>query len=138
MTEGIPNPSNKVYKLQKSLYGLKQASRQWLVKLKTFLLQQGYTQSQNDPSLFLKTFASHLTIVVVYVDDILVTGSHHDDLVTLKHHLHSSFGIKDLGLLHYFLGLEVTYLPYGTSLTHRKFTHDLLKDIGSLHARGIA
>ena len=109
MPEGIPNPSNKVCKLQKSLYGLKQASRQWFAKLHAFLLQLGYTQSQYDSSLFLRTSASHLTIVAVYVDDILVTGSHHDDIVALKHHLHSSFGIKDRGLLHYFLGLLVQW-----------------------------
>uniref|UniRef100_A0A7C8YK69 Reverse transcriptase Ty1/copia-type domain-containing protein n=1 Tax=Opuntia streptacantha TaxID=393608 RepID=A0A7C8YK69_OPUST len=135
MPEGIPNPSNKVYKLQKSLYGLKQASRQWFAKLHTFLLQLGYVQSQHDSSLFLRTSASHFTIVAVYVDDILVTGSHPDDIVTLKHHLHSSFGIKDLGLLHYFLGLEVTYLPNGTSLTQRKFTNDLLHDTSFIQAK---
>ena len=73
--------------------------------------------------------------MVVYVDDILVTGSHHDDIVALKHHLHSSFGIKDLGLLHYFLGLEVTYLAHGISVTQRKFTHELLQDTGFLHAK---
>ena len=121
-----------------SLYGLKQASRQWFAKLATFLHQHGHIQSHSDSSLFLKQSASHLTIVAVYVDDILITGSHLDDIVALKHHLHSSFGIKDLGLLHYFLGLEVTYLPHGVSLTQKKFTQELLQDIGFLHAKPAA
>ena len=76
--------------------------------------------------------------MAVYVVDILVIGSHHDDIVALKHHLHSSFGIKDLGLLHYFLGLEVTYLPHGISLTQRKFSHELLQDTSFLHAKPTA
>ena len=91
MLEGIPNPYNKVCKLQKSLYGLKQASRQWFAKLAVFLQQQRYIQSHSDCSLFLKSSSSHLTGVAVYIDDILVTGSHPDDFITLKHHLHSSF-----------------------------------------------
>ena len=135
MPEGIPNPSNKECQLQKSLYGLKQASRQWFAKLHSFLLQQGHTQSHSDSSLFLKVSASHITIVGIYVDDILITSSHHDDIVVLKHHLHSSFGIKDLGLLHCFLDLEVTYLPAGTSLKQQKFTNELLQDTGFLHAK---
>jgi len=62
MPEGIPNPHNKVCKLAKSLYGLKQASHQWFAKLADFLTQQGYSQSKNDYSLFLKTTGKHITI----------------------------------------------------------------------------
>jgi len=138
MPEGIPNPHNKVCKLQKSLYGLKQASRQWFAKLNEFLKQQGYLQSKNDYSLFLKSSDTHLTIVAVYVDDILVTGSNIDDIIILKQHLHSTFGIKDLGNLHYFLGFEVTHLPPGISLSQRKFTQDLLTDTGFATAKSVA
>ena len=51
-----------------------------------------------------------MTIVTIYVDDILITGSIINDIGTLKQHLHSTFGIKDLGHLHYFLGFKVIYL----------------------------
>ena len=78
----------------------------------------------------MKHSGSHLTIVAVYVDDILVTGSDLAAILLLKQHLHSTFGIKDLGPLHYFLGFEVTYLPTGISLSQRKFTADLLQDTG--------
>ena len=138
MPEGIPNPHNKVCKLQKSLYGLKQASRQWHSKLADFLKHQGYTQSKNDYSLFLKSSSSHLTIVAVYVDDILMKGSNQADIQLLKHHLHAAFGIKDLGLLHYFLGFEISHHNQGITITQRKFTQDLLKQSGLLHAKPVA
>jgi len=138
MPQGIPNPQNKVYKLQKSLYGLKQASRQWHSKLADYLKQQGYTQSKNDYSLFLKQTPHHLTIVAVYVDDILLTGSSHAEIQTLKHNLHATFEIKDLGLLNYFLGFEVSHLPDGTTLSQRKFTQELLKESGYINVKPTA
>ena len=138
MPEGIPNPTNKVCKLQKSLYGLEQASRQWHAKLADFLKKQGYTQSKNDYSLFLKNSAQHLTIVAVYVDDILLIGSDPTVIQELKHNLNIAFGIKDLGFLHYFLGFEVIHHHDGVSLTQRKFTQDLLKDSGHLYAKSTA
>ena len=75
MPKGISNPNNKVCRLKKFLYGLKQASRQWFSKLKETLLSFGYNQSKNDYSLFLNKTATNITIIAVYVDDILLTGS---------------------------------------------------------------
>ena len=76
--------------------------------------------------------------MAVYVDDILVSGSNIDEVNVLKQHLHSSFGIKDLGHLHYFLGFEVTHLAEGISLSQRKFTQDLLLDTGFSTAKSVA
>jgi len=67
MPKGIPNPKNKVCRLKKSLYGLKQASRQWFTKLKNTLLSLGYTQSKNDYSLFLNKTTTNITLIAVYV-----------------------------------------------------------------------
>ena len=61
------------------------------------------------------------------MDDILLTGSNLSTIQALKQHLHSSFGIKDLGLMHYFLGIEVSYLPTGIVLSQNKYTKDILK-----------
>lgn len=108
MRLGIPNPHNKVCILKKSLYGLQQASRQWFQKLSSALAQQGYVQSNNDYSLFLKKVDGNITIIAVYVDDIFVTGSNMQEVQQLKTFLHKEFTIKDLGLLHYFLGVEVS------------------------------
>jgi len=138
MLEGIANPTNKVCKLQKSLYGLKQASRQWHFKLAGFLKSHGYTQSKHDYSLFLKNSDSHLTIVVVYVDDILLIASNPTEIQLLKQYLDSTFGIKDLGQLHYFLGFEVSHNLDGITRTQRKLTQDLLRDSGFLNAKATA
>ena len=105
MPKGIPNPENKVCRLKKLLYGLKQASRQWFTKLKDTLLSLGYIQSKNDYSLFLNKTTTNITIIAVYVDDILLTGSDSLEIQNVKHRLNQKFGIKDLGHLHYFLGL---------------------------------
>lgn len=109
--EGLPHPSNHVCKLKKSLYGLKQASRQWFAKLTFELVHQGFTQSKNDYSLFIKHTADSFILAIVYVDDIILTGNDIQSIQQLKSHLHRTFSIKDLGSLSFFLGLEVTYLP---------------------------
>lgn len=118
--------------MKKSLYGLKQVSRQWFTKLHTAFAAQGFTQSKNDYSLFLKNLNSHLTIVAVYVDDIIVTGSNSSEIDNLKSFLHQEFTIKDLGFLHYFLGLEVHYLDSGIVIPQRKSTQELLQEVGFL------
>ncbi|XP_071699281.1 uncharacterized protein [Rutidosis leptorrhynchoides] len=128
MPPGIPNPEHKVCRLHKSLYGLKQASRQWFQKLSRALQDQGFMQSKNDYNLFIKKVNSQLTIFAVYVDDILVTGSDATSVSQLKDFLHREFTIKDLGSLHYFLGIEVIYLDTGFVLTQRKFTQELLHE----------
>ena len=126
--EGLDYPSNMVCKLNKLLYGLKQASRQWFSKLHVELIKLGFSQSKQDYSLFIHKFTNHITIVAIYVDDILITGDDTSTIHKLKDHLHSTFNLKDLGILNYFLGIEVTHLPTGIVLTQRKFAHDLLKD----------
>lgn len=89
-----------------------------------------FVQSKNDYSLFIKKTPTSLTIVVVYVDDIIISGNHLPSIQSIKSHLHTIFSIKDLGKLHYFLGLEVSYLPDGIVLSQKKFTTDHLKDSG--------
>lgn len=125
---GLNVPSHLVCRLIKTIYGLKQSSREWFDKLHQELTSQGFIQSKNDYSLFIKRTGSLIAIMAVYVDDIILTGT---DLATITHikaHLHSVFGIKDLGLLHYFLGIEVGYYDNGITLSQQKFTRELLKD----------
>lgn len=123
---GISHKPNQVCRLRKSLYGLKQASRKWFEKLASELIYLGYYQSKNDYSMFVKKSGSTITIVAVYVDDIVVTGDNSADITSLKLHLHRVFSIKDLGILYYFLGIEVGYVHEGIILSQRKFTKDIL------------
>lgn len=94
LPNGIPNPENLVCKLKKSIYGLKQASRMWFAKLLHELHIQGFKQSKNDYSLFIKKTGGYITNTAVYVDDILLTGDDLPEINSLKAHLHKVFSIK--------------------------------------------
>ena len=95
---------DQVCKLQLSLYGLKQTSRQWNHEFCLKLTQFGFIQSAHDDCLFTKKSPHSFVALLVYVDDVLITGTHKPDIVAVKHFLHSVFSIKDLGYVKYFLG----------------------------------
>lgn len=100
-----------VCKLRKSLYGLRQAPRCWFAKLSTALKNYGFRQSCSDYSLFtLWTTTVHL-VVLVYVDDLIVSGNDSEAILRFKLYLHICFHMKDLGRLKYFLGVEVARSP---------------------------
>lgn len=101
----------------RSLYGLKQASKQWNQELwKVFFCSFGFEQSTHDYSLFLKKKGSVFTAALVYVDDILIIGSCVDDINATKLVLDQKFTIKDLGLAKYYLGIEICRTKGGTHL----------------------
>ena len=95
-----------VCKLHKSLYGLKQAPRQWNLKLTEALVDMGFSQSHYDYSLFTKNIGKELLVILVYVDDLLVTGSSLHYIQQIREELQHRFKMKDLGELKYFLGIE--------------------------------
>lgn len=123
---------NLVCKLQKSLYGLKQASRQWNAKLTDTLIQSGYVQSKADYSLFTKKDSTSFTAILVYVDDLVLAGNDLTEIHAIKSLLDRKFSIKDIGELKYFLGFEVARSHLGISLYQRKYSLDLLQDTGLL------
>ncbi|XP_070035123.1 uncharacterized mitochondrial protein AtMg00810-like [Nicotiana tomentosiformis] len=127
----------KVYKLLKSLYGLKQASRQWNIKLTEALVKGGYSQSAHDHSLFTKKTGPHIVIIQEYVDDFLMTRSNIELIEEAKQTLHSSFKVKDLGELRYFLGIEVLRSKEGILLTQRKYALQLISEAGLAAAKPI-
>ena len=106
----------KVCLLRKSLYGLKQTSRQWNIELSSRLQLFGFQQSAFDPCLFIKRSSSSFMALLVYVDDVLLTGSLPSDLHRVKAFLHEAFTIKDMGIARYFLGVELTYAVDGLHL----------------------
>lgn len=92
---GYSSPNDyRVCKLKKSLYGLKQASRQCLSKLPSSLLQFGFTQAKFDPSLFIRKTSNNFMALLIYVDDVILASNHIHDIAIIKKHMHDSFKIK--------------------------------------------
>ena len=97
--------------MNRALYGLKQALQQWFERLQSTLIQFGFVASKCDPSLLIYKTTSHTVYLLVYVDDIIITGSSDQLIQHLTSQLNSKFSLKQLGLLDYFLGIEVKALP---------------------------
>ena len=131
----ITSKPNQVCRLTKSLYGLKQASRQWFAKLSSFLISVGFIQSSSDYTLFIKKTACTFTALLVYVDDIILAGNSINEINNIKNSLHSSFIIKDLGQLKYFLGLEIARTKKGIHICQRKCALDILHECGMLASK---
>ncbi|KAA8546477.1 hypothetical protein F0562_002784 [Nyssa sinensis] len=119
------NPSY-VCKLRKAIYGLKQAPRAWYYELRTFLLQSGFQNSYADTSLFVFHADGHTMYLLVYVDDLILTGDNDAKVNQFIDILAQRFSIKDLGLLTYFLGVEVVPNQNGLLLPQRRYIMDLL------------
>jgi hypothetical protein len=126
---------HQVCKLQKSLYGLKQASRQWFSKFSSTLIKHGFTQSKSDYSLFTKTQDFAFLALLVYVDDIVIASNDPKAISNLTSYLNSAFQLKDLGPLKFFLGLEIAHSSKGISVSQRKYALEILDDCGVLAAK---
>ncbi|KAK8591446.1 hypothetical protein V6N13_031488 [Hibiscus sabdariffa] len=127
--------SNLICKLNKSLYGLKQASRQWNERLTTALIQQDFQRTGFDSSLFTKGIRADFIVLAIYVDDIVLASPNMDAISLVKNYLHDLFKIKDLGNLKFFLGLEVARSSKGINLSQRKYTLDLLSEYDFLESK---
>lgn len=122
---------SRICKLKKSLYGLKQSPRAWFEKFIKSVKGQGYAQAQSDHSMFFKhSKDGKIAVLIVYVDDIILTGDKLIEMERLKKSLASNFEIKDLGTLLYFLGMEVARSRKGLVVSQRKYVLDLLKETG--------
>lgn len=126
---GFANPDylQHVCKLRKLIYDLKQAPRAWFAKLSNRLLTLGFQASKFDFFLFIYCTSVDSVFVLVYLDDIVVTGSNSNFISDLLTALHESFPVKNLGPLHYFLGIEVTQDSQSLSMSQSKYISDLLK-----------
>ena len=120
-----------VCKLLKSLYGLKQAPRAWNSKFTSYLLAMGFTVSASDTSLFMKIDSTYIIILLLYVDDIILTGSSSIKIHNVVQELSSVFDLKDFGKLTYFLGLQIQYRSNGDIFVHQaKYIKDLIHKSG--------
>jgi len=115
-----------VYILNKALYGLKQAPRAWYTAFKSGILQLGFHISKADSSLFIYRDDSTLCYLLVYVDDLVITGNTPSFVHFVIQQLGSQFSLKDMGSLHYFLGVEMIPTLVGLFLSQHQYVRDLL------------
>eukprot|EP00253_Pinus_taeda_P013959 PITA_13959 len=113
----IQTDSSLVCRLKKSLYGLKQAPRAWYAKMDSFLLESGFSRCHSDNTVYTKKVGKSLIILVLYVDDLILTGSDPNLINHVKSSLKKKFEMTDIGHLHYFLGLQVLQSKEGISLS---------------------
>ncbi|GJX80511.1 retrotransposon protein, putative, ty1-copia subclass [Tanacetum coccineum] len=107
--EGYVNPRypNRVCKLQRSIYGLKQASRQWNKRFDEEIKKFGFTQNRDEPCVYRKASGSNVVFLILYVDDILIMGNNIPRLKEVKDYLGKCFSMKDLGEAAYILGIKI-------------------------------
>lgn len=126
--EHFSDGTNRVCKLNKAIYGLKQAGRQWNIKLDAALKKHGLKKSVADPCIY---YASDLNIIIaIYVDDILIFHRNQNDLIRIKKFLHSNFKMKDLGKAKSCLGMRIDQHRDGIYLDQITYVNDILSRFG--------
>ena len=126
---------NKVWKLNKSLYGLKQSGRNWHKLLHEYLCELDFLQSTADPCLYFKRNGSEITILLVWVDDIIVAASSNSLMSDIKEKLSSKFKMKDLGILSTFLGIKFTQSGETITMSQSHYLENVLKTFGMYDCR---
>jgi hypothetical protein len=123
-----------VCRLKKDLYGLKQEPRVWYDMIDNFLTRLGFTKSSAYPNLYFKVVDDGSVILLLYTDDLFLTGV--ENLISeCKRKLAAEFEMKDLGMMHYFLGLEVWKRHDEIFLNQGKYAVEILKRFGCWIAR---
>ncbi|KAJ9542758.1 hypothetical protein OSB04_029264 [Centaurea solstitialis] len=120
----------KVYKLEKALYGLRQAPRAWNIKLDGILREMGFQRCLHESTVYTKVSRGEYIIVAVYVDDLFVTGTCHEITSQFKSMMSSKFEMSDLGLLTYYLGIEVSQENDCVTIKQASYAVKILKEAG--------
>ncbi|AQK68041.1 putative tRNA (guanine(26)-N(2))-dimethyltransferase 2 [Zea mays] len=135
---GVDTPSGHVCRLRRALYGLKQAPRAWFERFISVITAAGFSSSEHDPALFVHVSPKGRTLLLLYVDDMLITGDNSEHISHVKLHLSKEFQMSDLGPLSYFLGIEVQQTQKGFYLSQSKYIQDLLDRSGLTDTRTVA
>lgn len=124
----IKGCEEKVYKLHKALYGMKQAPRAWFSRIEAYFLREGFKRSEKEHTLFIKGDNDNgILIVNVYVDDLIYTGNCKDMLLKFKESMKKEFEMSDLGRMKFFLGIEVIQTDEGIHISQHKYALEILK-----------
>jgi hypothetical protein len=118
---------HKVLKLKKALYGLHQAPRAWNSKLDVTLTALGFMKSSSEPVIYIRKSGSSQLIVGVYVDDLVITGPDRSGICSFKKEMATKFKMTDLGLLRYYLGIEVKHCDDGICLSQGAYALKILE-----------
>jgi hypothetical protein len=125
--------SSKVYKLRKALYGLRQAPRAWNSKLDATLVELGFVKCPSEAGLYRKEVQDSVLIIGVYVDDLVITGGNSQAINDFKRQMKSKFSMTDLGLLSYYLGIEVKQTDNEITLCQSGYAARILEKMGLLN-----
>jgi hypothetical protein len=121
-----------VCRLKKAPYGLKKAPRAWYERIDGYLMSLGFIKTVVDPNLYYKIVNGESLILVLYIDDLFLTSTE-SLIVECKYTLASEFEMKDLGMIHYFLGLEAWQKTNEIFMSQGKYTVEILKNFGMLN-----
>jgi hypothetical protein len=127
---GYAHSPHQVCRLRRALYGLKQAPRAWFSKFSTTIGDFGFTSCPHDSALFIRKTEHGTIILLLYVDDMIITGDDVTGISSFKEYLCRSFEMKDLGSPSYFLGIEISKDSNGCYLSQAKYASDLLARAG--------
>ena len=126
----VKGGSEKVLKLKKALYGLRQAPRAWNARLDSELLKLGFVRNALEHAVYRRSDQDGFLLVGVYVDDLIITGSSKTSIDQFKKEMMSSFSMSDLGLLSYYLGIQVDQQVGVTKLCQSSYTMKILEQAG--------
>jgi hypothetical protein len=125
--QGYMHDSSLVCRLKKSLYGLKKALKAWYAKMDSYLLSQNFVHCKSDLNVYMLRMVDSLLLLVLYVDDLLITGCSASMIAEMKRIIHDRFLMTDMGLLHLFLGLKFNQDASGIKISQAKYARDLLE-----------
>ncbi|GKB76652.1 putative ribonuclease H-like domain-containing protein [Tanacetum coccineum] len=121
-----PDFPDRVYKVEKALYGLHQAPRAWYETLSTYLLDNGFQRGKIDKTLFIKRDKSDILLVQVYVDDIIFGSTRKKMCTEFEKMMHKKFQMSSMGELTFFLGLQVKQKEDGIFISQDKYVNEIL------------
>jgi hypothetical protein len=123
-----PRIEKKVYRLKKALYGLKKAPRDWYIHIDSYLLSNGFSKNNSEPTLYIKiNNQGEILIIFLYVDDLIFTGNINLSIEEFRTTMKKEFEMKNIGLLRYFLGIEVKQRNEGIFISQTMYAGDILK-----------
>jgi hypothetical protein len=139
-TTGFESPKypDRVYKVSKALYVLKQAPRAWYARLNTFLLEHGYVMESMDKTLFTLNHGTDFLLVQIYVDDIIFGGSSHTFVSRFQEMMESEFQMSMMGEITFFLDIQVKQTKQGTFVHQAKYTKDLMKKFNMTELKSVS